>query len=164
MAKYPDFIGAEIDGLEEVQHIISGWPQAAKDAAVDDASEYLIEVFKQQPPPKYVTRKAAYGTSFFSDKQRRWFFAALNSGEIKVPYRRTQEMRNAWRQVGSGERSFIVNETQAAVFTMGDDTQSRHEKLVGWETVSQKISKSMDKLVKRLVAAGEKALRKLGAE
>lgn len=35
---------------------------------------------------------------FVSVKQRRWFFAALRSGEITVPYRRTGMLGRAWTQ------------------------------------------------------------------
>ena len=159
-----DFVGISIDGLPETQRIITNWPQEAKDAASRAAAEYLVERFKAQPSQKYVTRRRAYGVTFFSEKQRKWFFAALRSGEISVPYNRTQGMRNSWQIIGRGEDIIIANETQAAVYTMGDDTQSRHEKLVGWKTVGQHLKEGSGKLQKRMQAAGEKALKKLGAK
>jgi seryl-tRNA(Sec) selenium transferase len=72
-------------------------------------------------------------------------------------------MRRAWQIIGRGEDIIIVNETQAAVFTMGDDTQSRHEKKVGWKTIGQHIQEGGAKLAKRMKAAGDKVLKKLGA-
>ena len=156
--------GASIDGIKEIQHILTNWPQEAKDAAGKDGAEHLVNLFQAQPAPKHISRKAAYGQTFQSDKQRKWFFAALRSGEIKVPYRRTQGMRKAWQIIGRGEDIIIVNETDAAYYTMDDKGQSRHEKLVGWETVTQKIMRGLEKLEKRMSAAGEKALKKLGAK
>jgi len=155
--------GIDIEGLEQTQKIVRNWQQEARDAAGIAAAEYLKNVFQQQPPPRFVTRKDAYGVTFFSNKQRKWFFAALRSGEIKVPYRRTQEMRNSWQIIGSGEKTILVNETEAAYYTMDDEGQSRHEEKVGWEKVSTKIDKSMNRLTKIMTAAGEKALKKLGA-
>lgn len=158
-----DFVGLDIEGMKETQHILKNYPDEASDAATEAAAKYLIDVFKVQPPRKKVSRKRAYGASFFSDKQRRWFFAALKSGEIKVPYNRTQGMRKAWNIIGRGKNLIIVNQTQAAVYTMGDQTQSRHEKLVGWQTTGQKVSKSIVKMQKVLRAAADKTLKKLGA-
>ena len=158
-----DFIGIALDGEKQVQRILTGWPREARDEATNAGAKYLVDRFKAQPPPKSITRKAAYGTSFFSDRQRKWFFANLREGNISVPYRRTQEMRNAWEIIGQGEDLIIVNQTQAAVYTMGDDTRSQHEEMVGWKTISQHIQEGAAKLAARMTAAGEKALKKLGA-
>lgn len=168
-----DFIGVSIDGLEETKRIIAGWPQEAKDAAGNAAADYLIERFRQQPSPRYVTRERAYGRTWKNARQMRWFMGAVSRGEIpgwfmtkegpRGRYKRTQGMRKAWRKIGRGEDIIVVNETIAAVFTMGDKTQSRHEALVGWKTIAQHIQEGGAKLAKRMQAAGEKALKKLGA-
>jgi hypothetical protein len=154
-------------GIDAAQlaHLLKGlneMPEAMQDAAVDECAPYLVEVLKQYPSQKYVTRKQAYGKSFFSDKQRRWFFAALNSGELKIPYRRTQGLRNAWQIIGSGKTAIIVNESSGAPFVMGDQTQSRHERMVGWETVSRIVADRAKKLGEKLEAGAKKAMRKIG--
>jgi hypothetical protein len=160
-----DFIGFAVDGIPELQAILNNLPQDIQDAAVDEINKYLVNVMQSgQPSPNYVTRKAAYGVTFFTEKQRRWFFANLNSGGINVPYRRTQGLRNSWKIEGSGARSFIINDAPGAGYVMGDDTQSRHEKMVGWPTVGKLIDKSMARINKILEAVANKIMRKKGAK
>jgi len=126
-----EFIAVEIQGVEELRASLLKLPPAIQDAVVDDVTKYYINVFKsEQPAPRRVSRRAAYGVTFFSARQRKWFFANLKDGSINVPYHRTQALRNAWRQVGDGRTSFIVNDAPGAPFVVGDDTQSRHEKMV----------------------------------
>lgn len=154
-------IGIDIRGLDEVQKLLRDLPPEAQDAAGDVAAVYLTEKLKEQPPPKQVSRKAAYGVTFFSDKQRRWFFAALNSGEISIPYKRTQDLRNSWQIIGKGADRIIVSEAEAAKWTMGDDTQSRHEAMVGWKKVATILEQSSGQLVKRMEGAVNKVIRRL---
>jgi hypothetical protein len=155
-------IGIDAAQLAHLMKGLDEMPEAIIDAAVDEAAPYLVEVLKQYPPQKHVTRKQAYGKSFFSDKQRRWFFAALNAGEIDSPYKRTQGLRNAWQIIGSGKNTIIVNDSEGAPFVMGDQTQSRHERMVGWETVSRVVADRAKKLGDKLEAGAKKAMRKLG--
>jgi hypothetical protein len=68
-----------------------------------DAMEIAVERVRTQiaiyPPPP-----SGYRMVWKSEKQRRWFFAALRSGEIQVPYRRTMTLQKRWttRVSGSG--------------------------------------------------------------
>lgn len=158
-----DFVGVEVQGLDEFEAKLKKLPVEVQDFVVDDVSKYYINVFKaEQPPQNYVTRKAAYGVTFFTARQRRWFFAALREGLIDVPYKRTQALRNAWRQVGEGARSFIANDRPGAPFVVGDETQSRHEKLVGWFRAGELMEKRLPRALKIADAAVKKAIRKLG--
>jgi hypothetical protein len=160
-----DFIGFAVDGIPQVQAILKNLPQDIQDAAVDEINKYLVNVMQTgQPSPNYVTRKAAYGVSFFTERQRRWFFANLNEGNIDVPYKRTQGLRNAWHVEGSGARSFVVNDAPGAAYVMGDETQSRHEKMVGWPTVGALLKKSLNRIGKILETTANKAMRKRGAK
>jgi hypothetical protein len=144
-----------MDGLERM-------PEAIQDAAIDEAAPYLVDVLKTYPPPKSITRKMAYGKTFASDRQRRWFFANLNSGELKIPYRRTQNLRNSWQIIGEGKDTIIINDSPGAQFTMGDQTQSRHERMVGWETVTRVLADRAKKLGAKLEVGAKKAMKKLG--
>ena len=47
-----------------------------------EVTQFLKGKMQEYPPEKRVTRKQAYGQTFFSDKQRRWFFAALQIGRV----------------------------------------------------------------------------------
>jgi hypothetical protein len=154
-------IGIDAAQLAHLMKGLSEMPEAIQDAAVDEAAPYLVEVLKQYPPSKYVSRKQAYGKTFFSDKQRRWFFAALRRGDLTIPYRRTQGLRNAWQIIGSGKNTIIVNESSGAPFVMGDQTQSRHERMVGWETVTRVVADRAKRLGEKLEAGANKAMKKL---
>lgn len=157
-----DFVGIEVTGdIPKIQNFLQRYPKEAQDMITDDVNAYLVKVMQQYPSQSYVTRSSAYGAPFFTEKQRRWFFAALRRGEISVPYHRTQGLRESWNIVGKGRGSIIVNETQAAVFTMGDGTQSRHEKMVGWKTVGALIKERMSRIVQVANGAAKKALKKL---
>ncbi len=160
-----DFVGVEVQGIAEIKAKLAKLPKAAQDIVVDDVSKYYLNVFRDsQPPPKYVTRFRAYGVTFFSAKQRRWFFAALRDGRISVPYTRTQGLRKSWRQIDRGARSFIVNDSPGAPFVVGDETQSRHEKLVGWFRTNELMQSKVAKAVKVADGSMKKAIKKVGLD
>lgn len=156
-----DFVGVEIDGIEELQAKLKQLPDAAKDEGADEAYKYLLNVMRQYPPQKRVTRKQAYGVTFFSDKQRRFFFRALANGEISVPYKRSQVMKRSWRKVGDGARAFLVNESDYAPFMYDDKKQSRMSRLIGWKTISQTIKEKTTEVVRRFDAGVKKAIKRL---
>lgn len=160
----PDaFVAIDAQGIPRLQNYLRALPPAVADAVMDAVAKALIDIMRtSQPPPKYVTRAAAYdGQTFFSEKQRRWFFANLADGGIKVPYHRTQEMSKAWRQIGKGASSILANEAPGAEFVIGDEHQSRHEKLVGWKTTSMTIAQHMPRIEKVAAAAAHQGIKKV---
>ena len=158
-----DFIGIDVSGEEIIAAKLKKLPATAQDTVTDEVSKYLISsILKQYPPRNYVTRASAYGQTFFTEKQRRWFFAALNSGELKLPYHRTQGLAKSWKQAGSGARSFVYSDYKGAGYVVGDDTQSRHESKVGWWTVSSLIQKHMKSIMDKTDGAIKRAIKKLG--
>lgn len=156
------FIGVDVIGLKELQAKLAKLPKQARDAVVEDGADFLINLFKQYPPKKSVSRKQAYGQTFQSDKQRRWFFANLADGTLHIPYNRTQTMRNGWKKVGEGENIIVANEVPYAGFLMGDTGQARQPAMVGWQTMNITIDNHKDSFIKRLDAAIKRAIRKLG--
>ena len=154
-------ITVDIIGEEAVYNLLVNLPQAVQDAALEEAYEYLINVLRAYPPQRYVTRASAYGQTFFTDRQRRWFFAALNSGEINVPYQRTQGLRRAWNKHGFGQNAKLINNTPGAEYVIGDK-QSRHEERVGWKTVDKTIEEREERIFEKLQVGAQKALKKLG--
>ena len=107
---------------------------------VGAVGELLHEKVREYPRQRYVSRRAAYGVTFFSARQRRWFFAALRSGELQIPYGRTGRLRDGWRiEERSTKEVGLVNEVAYAPYVMGAGTQSRHERAVGWQTVQDII-------------------------
>lgn len=153
-------VGLEIKGLAELDAKLAKLPRFAVDAAADEAAKYMLEVLKEQPPPKYVSRKAAYGRTFQSDRQRRWFFA--NEMQNKIPYRRTQALHDGWKIVGSGASLIIANEEEAAVWTMDDRQQARQPAMVGWKKVGTIFRERMRQVIRHAEAGIKKAMRKAG--
>ena len=154
----------EIEGLQQVMHRIKSLPDAARDQVLHDVSEYSLEVIRDEPSQKYVTRTQAYGSPFSSDRQRRWFFASLADGSLNVPYHRTGKMSAGWEAHQMGAQVTFRNPTPGAQFVMGLQ-QSRHEKLVGWRKITDIVEKYLDfrnsKFRGIVMAAYQKTIRKL---
>ena len=79
----------EVRGLEKLTAALDKFPDEIKTglaAAGQEAGEEIVDTegLRSYPPEYHAPRP------FVSDKQRRYFFAALRSGEIEVPYRRGQ--------------------------------------------------------------------------
>ena len=77
-----------------------------------------------------------------SDKQRRFFFAALADGTIEVPYHRgesagSEAMNRSWAidESDEGLTQTIGNDTSYGHWVMGDD-QSLFMQAMGWRKVS----------------------------
>jgi len=158
MAK--SLIGFDIEGLPQLQNKLKHLPQDVKDAVGDDIAKYLLNVVRAYPPQKSVTRKQAYGTTFFSDKQRRWFFWALKNGALDVPYKRTQAFSRSWRIIGKGTDTIVVNETDYGGYLMGPGEQSRMSKIIGWKTTEQVLDERAERIDRIADAALKKALNK----
>jgi hypothetical protein len=158
-----DFIGLEVKGLEELQAKLKKLPDAARDMIVDDVNKDIVNYMKSYESYKHVSIKQAYG-GFKSDKQRRFFFAALADGRIEVPYKRTQALANAWKVIGKGYQSIIVNEKPYAGFVMGDDEQANMMKIEGWKPISKRLKEHMTAIIKAADAAVKKAIRKLNLD
>lgn len=65
---------------------------------------------------------------FVSDKQRRYFFAALADGTIQVPYRRTRTLGKRWTTkvefINGGVVGTVGNVTPYAPLVQGRETQA----------------------------------------
>lgn len=85
----------------------------------------FAERFLAKSPPRPVSFRA----KFVSAKQRRWFFWALRSGAIQVPYRRTGTLGRRWRHLitpaGGGIRGTLTNRTPYAEFVQDEKKQAR---------------------------------------
>jgi hypothetical protein len=156
-----DFVGIDVQGIEDVKKLMKNLPPAVQDQVVDDVSEYMLKVMRLNPPEKRVKRKTAYGVTFFTERQRRFFFAALRDGRINVPYNRTQGQSRGWKIIGKGKDALVVNETPGVLFTRDNDRQARLNKLVGWKTVAEEISTRAERIMEIANAAVKQALRKL---
>jgi hypothetical protein len=137
-------IKIKIRGLEEVKSFIDGLPRNLRGLATKAIAEWLVgsgqRGLKRYPPYKYITRKAAYGKTFVSDKQRRYVMARIREGTIDpgAPHR-TGNYQRGWAVINQGVKVQIVNKVPYAGFVGGDETQARLNKKVGWRTVSEII-------------------------
>ncbi len=155
-----DFIGIDASGIKELALKLDRLIDAVGDEGVNTANAYMLDAVKLYPPQKRVTLQEAYG-GFISDKQRRYFFAALRDGRIQVPYNRTQTLRNNWRVVGTGKTSFIANDVSYAGLVMGDNEQARMHNLIGWQKLADFISARLPEIIRRFEAGKKKAISKL---
>lgn len=172
-----DFIKVDIQGLPELRRKLDKLPDTAKEAGSDEAYNYMLGLLKKYPSYKYVSRKSAYGVTFFSDAQRRYVMGAIGRGEI-VPGRsnRTGALGEGWQKHGTGSSAYLANAVPYAPYVVGDQSQSRHEKAVGWKMVSESIGGAgktgnvigyvikggIKAIVDKFNVGVEKAIRKLG--
>jgi hypothetical protein len=162
----PDFLDVNISGMDKIVDKLKRLPDAVGDAGVEAASKYLLNVLvnKEIPSQKKVTRLQAYGSTFSSDKQRRYFFWALRQGIITVPYQRrgrSSGVQSAWELHGSGKEIKITNGDEAAKW-LYSEMQANLNRMVGWMRVSQIIDKYTKQIVGAFDRSVNKALRKLG--
>ena len=159
-----ELIGIDIEGLDLVMKALERVPLEVKNAAIDDVADYLLNVLRTYPAQKRVTRRQAYGQTFQSDKQRRFFFAALKSGEITVPHKRTQALRRNWKIIGKSEGAIIVNDTAYAKYVHGSEVgqQANMMRIIGWKTLPQIIRERAGRIQEKLQAAVKKGLKRAG--
>lgn len=155
-------IGVSVEGLDPLIKGLDKMTPLHKEEAGNAIAKYLLNVLQAYPPEKRVTRKQAYGVTFFSDAQRRYFFWALENKVIVVPYRRTQTFRKLWKILGSGIDAIVVNDSPVGEILMGDNYQSRMSAKIGWKKVSQVVKEREQKLDKIIEEAGKRAMRKSG--
>jgi hypothetical protein len=136
-------------GAAGLNDFLKSLPRGSMRSALEAMAKYFIgnksRGLKHAEAYKYVTRASAYGFSFFTDRQRRWFFAALNSGELKIGNNRTGASGDAWGYTvnASGYQYKLTNNTTAAFYTRSDAGQARQPAKVGWRKVSKVIADNM---------------------
>lgn len=141
-------------GLEEVRAFIKDLPRGVKIAAMRAATEYLIgdasHGLKHEPAYKWVTRQAAYGVSFFTDRQRAWFFANLDNLNVGQD-NRTHEIQNAWtaKEANSDWNTVkIENSANGVDWVMGKG-QARLPAKVGWRKWADVVASNLDGAIQR---------------
>lgn len=141
-----------VRGVEKVNEYLKTVPRGATRTALDAITRWLIgdsqSGLAHPEPYKYASRKSAYGFSFFTDKQRRWFFWALGEGIINPGQNnRTGESEGAWtftpQSTTAGYRYVITNPTTGAFYTRDDKGQARQPRKAGWKTVSEVVKKNL---------------------
>jgi hypothetical protein len=137
-------ISIKVRGLDAVREFIDQLPRRVRGVATVAAAEYLVgngmHGLRHYPAYKWITRKAAYGKTFVSDKQRRYVMAAIADGRIDpgAPHR-TGRYQRGWMLEGEGAKTRIINEVDYARYVGGDE-QARLNRKVGWRMWDEIIS------------------------
>lgn len=152
----------KVRGVDRVQAYLKTVPRGTMRVALDAIARWLIgdsqSGLAHPEPYKYVSRKSAYGVTFFTEKQRRWFFYALKEGLINPGQNnRTGASENAWtytpQETTGGYKYVITNPTPGAYYTRDDKGQARQPAKVGWRKVSAVVKSNMTGALKAARAA-----------
>jgi hypothetical protein len=151
---------SQVQGVERVKATLDALPEDVQAETIQPVAELLVHSFQTYPPYKYISRRQAYGVPFFSDRQRRFFFAALADGTITIPYQRTQALRNNWQILGDGQNTLIVNETPYAGLMQGVKKQSRMAILQGWKDLDIIVTERAGRIQRIIEGGVKKAIKK----
>ena len=122
----PD-ITLRIDGLDDALRAVGISEEELRAAAGTAAGKETALQVAPYPPQSHAPQP------FRSDKSRRFFFAALRSGQITVPYQRTMALQQAWQVQPTPEGADVVNASAHAAWTVTKATQA-HYHAGNWQT------------------------------
>lgn len=137
-------IGVEILGMESLLALLVevDSPRVRMDM-MQSVAKFVRGKLQRYPPQRYVSRKQAYGVTFFSDRQRRWFFAALANGELDIPYQRTNRLSNSWRiMTYRQEDVLILSDVAYGPYVQDPAEQCNMHRLIGWQTTDKIMGES----------------------
>lgn len=162
-------ISFKIRNLEKVKKYLDSLPRGVTFVALEAISKWLVgdsqSGLRHSEPYKFVTRKSAYGFSFFTDRQRRWFFWALGAGKINPGQNnRTGKSTEAWtytpQEKGKNYSFRLVNDTAGGYWTRSDKYQARQLGKVGWWKIAKVVAKNLPSAIKAARAAVKGYLQK----
>jgi hypothetical protein len=83
---------------------------------------------------------------FVSEKQRRYFFAALRDGRIRLPYRRSSNLAKKWGQseADGGYTQIVGNDAEYAPYVIGATSQSLYMRSLGWKSTADVVEQEAD--------------------
>src|SRR5574340_446377 len=154
-------IEIKLKGIEEFKAFVKDLPRGSRIVVMREIAKYILgndaRGLRHEPAYRVLSRKAAWFQRFQSEKQRKWFFAALESGEIN-PWRnnRTHAIQEGWeaKETNSDWASFKVqNDADGVGWVMGPN-QARQPALVGWRKAIDVVRSNMA----GAIAAGQRAL------
>ena len=100
---------------------------------------------------------------FKSDKQQRFFFAALRDGRITVPYRRTGLLGRSWQMrvetTPSQVIGILANPTPYGPFVQAPPPQQAGYHQGNWRTTDDAVQKWATGIIRDFQRAVEEALR-----
>jgi hypothetical protein len=153
-------------GIEEFNAFLKDLPKGTIKVGLAALADWMIgapgRALRHMEPYKYVSRKRAYGQTFQSEKQRRWFWA--NGGPDMIGNNRTGATANAWtsKATNSGYGVTLENPSEGAKHIWGDDTQAAQPAAVGHRTAGEKIKSNTKAAIRHMLAAVRAFLGKKG--
>jgi len=130
-------------------------------AGLKAAGVHVKGKIAKYPPRTYVPQP------FKTFKQRAWFFAALKSGEIEVPYRRGQspgseDLGQKWtvKERKGGLQVVVGNNVSYGPYVQGPGEQASFMKARSWKTTDQVAQEETAEVNRIVAAAVNKALDK----
>ncbi len=153
-----------IEGLPELKQIMKevGSLRPVKIGLRTGAQDFIGAIKNDKPP---VSRRPQ--ALYWSDKQRRGFFAKLRSGEIEVPYirgssRKSESMSKSWTaQARHGGLTQVVgNDTSYGPMVQDPVEQIRYHKDTGWKDTDALAQRHGRKVNEAVKGAIDRALAK----
>lgn len=97
---------------------------------INDHADELLARLREKPGA------VKYPIIWTSDRQRKWFWAQVRAGKIKVPYQRTDEMINSWHVVVVYDANAmtsieVLSDSTVHQFVTGSNQQGYHA-ATGW--------------------------------
>jgi len=149
MANPNSFVGIDIQGITTLNERLKRLPKEAKDAGVESANEYIVNIMKVEPPKP--TRPFVWS----SDKQRRYVMAKIRSGEITpgTP-NRTGNSTDSWQYVAVTDWNYtITNPEPGAYWTTDNYGQANQPAMVGWRKVTENIMDNLEGGIRSALSA-----------
>lgn len=145
----------EIKGLKEIREIFTSIKKLRYvRAALKTAASHIK--YALQKYPTHSPRKM----KFVSERQRKYFFWAVNKGQITLPYRRgssptSRNLKQMWTVdiEKDGMTAIIGNNTPYGPLVQGEGTQTRYHMYTGWKTTAQVENEERETVMNYLGAA-----------
>jgi hypothetical protein len=108
---------------------------------LDESGREGVRFMREYPERMHLRRRDVYGTPFVSDRQRRWFFAALRDGSLVIPRKRTMTLARSWNALyqrdARGASVTIGSNANMApynIYVQSEENQSLFMAALGWPT------------------------------
>jgi hypothetical protein len=148
--------------LAKIKKMLEDLPKGAISVVIPAINSYLIgdesHGLKHEPAYREVSRTSAYGFPFFTDKQRKWFFANLDDLNVGQD-NRTGHFSAGWKVRGDLYRQTIYNDVPYGKWLMSEG-QARQPAKVGWRKVSEVVASNIKGAIKHAYAKLGEWLRK----
>lgn len=167
-----DFVEIHVQGTERVQKKLKALPVLIQNGVTVAVANYLLKVITTDeiPPWKHVSRARAYGRTFQTKRQRRWFFWFFRdeiANNIPFPWHKRRGkaggIASTWnfKKPENGE-IVLYNSNPDAIWLYDDDRQARQLALVGWSKISMIIRNRHKQIDGVMSRATKTAIKKAG--